>query len=638
MFEYIRTHQRLMQFLLLLIIFPSFAFFGIESYTRSQAAAGATVATVAGQVVAQQELDGAMREQLDKFRQMYGAQFDSKLLNTPEMKLGVLDELVGRKAIAVETVQSKLSISDAMLQQAILATPGMIKPDGSFDKERYISLLAAQGMNPALYEQRLRQDMVLEQLLGAVQNTSFVPKTISDRLALIGEQEREVALLSFKASDYLAEVKLSDEMIKAYYDKNAAQFDIPEMIKAQYVVLSNEALAERSVVSDAEIEAFYQSNQKAYSVDEQRRASHILIAAGKDASADVKAKAKAKADALLLQLRSNPSAFAKLAKENSQDPGSAERGGDLDFFGKGAMLKPFEDAVFKLSKGQISDVVQSDYGFHIIEVTDIKPASVKQLADIKTQIAGDIKKQKALKAYADAAESFGNLTYEQSDSLKPVADKLGLKIEVVDGITRSGNPAVTNPVLANPKFIKALFADDVVKKKHNTEVVEVAPNTLVAARIVDYKPASRQPLEQVRAAIISRLTQEQALVLAKQAGKARLAALLVADASSGFGEAKLVSRAKPLDIPAAALKQIMQADTRKLPAFASLEAGEAYSIYRISKVNAGTPDLEKRKAEAKQLANLIAQQELSSYIEGLKTKAKVTINKAALSTSAPVIE
>ena len=632
MFEYIRTHQRLMQFLLLLIIFPSFAFFGIESYTRSQAAAGAAVATVAGQQVMQAELDADLRDQLDKFRQSYGAQFDPKLMNTPEVKQNVLDELIARKAVAAEVKSNKLLITDQILQQAILATPGLVKADGTFDADKYKAILASRGMSPAMYEQSLRQDMALEQLINAVQNTSIVPKTVAERFAMISEQEREVQALTFKASDFTSQVKITDEMVKAFYDKNAAQFEIPEMIKAEYVVLSNDVLADQVTVTDAEIQEFYKNNTKAYSVDEQRRASHILIAVGKDASAADKEKAKAKADALLAELRKNPSAFAKLAKENSQDPVSAERGGDLDFFGKGAMVKPFEEAAFKLSKGQISDVVQSDFGFHIIEVTDIKPAVVKPLEDVKAQIAADIKKQKASKAYAEAAETFGNMVYEQSDSLKAVADKLKLKIDTADQLTRQGNPAAPATNLTNnPKFLKAIFADDVVKKKHNTEAIEVAPNTMIAGRMVEYKPATKRPLDEVKAMIVARLTQTEAGNLAEKEGKAKLAALKQADATTGFSDVKVVSRAKQQDLPAQAMAQIMKADTQKLPAFVGVSLGDAgYAVYRISKVNAGTPDPAKRASEGAQVANLQSQQDLLAYIELLKKKAKVTVNKAAL--------
>ncbi|MFZ6658236.1 SurA N-terminal domain-containing protein [Undibacterium sp. TJN19] len=635
MFEYIRTHQRLMQFLLLLIIFPSFAFFGIESYTRSRGGDTA-VATVAGSPISQQDFDAALRDQLDRFRQMYGPQFDAKMLNTPEAKQNILDELIARKAMAAEIARKKLTISDATLQQSILSTPGLVKPDGSFDTERYKSLLAAQGMTPAMYEQRLRQDMSLQQLLSAVQGSAFVPKTVAERFSAINEQEREVQALTLKTDDFAARVKVTDEMLKSYYEKNAAQFEIPEQINAEYVILNSDALAAQTTVSDADVQSYYEQNKKLYSVDETRRASHILITAAKDASDADKAKAKAKAESILAQLRKKPEDFAKLAKENSQDPGSAEKGGDLDFFGKGAMVPPFDAAAFKLKQGEISDLVLSDFGYHIITVTGIKPAAVKTLDEVKAQITAEIKKQKAGKAYTEAAEVFRDLVYEQSDSLKPVAEKLKLKIETINALTRQSKPGMPATVETNsPKFLKAIFADDVVKKKHNTEAVEVAPNTLMAGRIVEYKPASKRPFEEVKAAILAQVTHKEAAALAEKEGIAKLAALKAADSTAGFTESKVVSRLKNQDIPDVAFVDLMRADTSKLPAFVGTHLGDAgYIIFRISKVSQGTPDAARRASEVQQLANVIAQQNLYSYIDVLKQKAKVTLNKAAV--SAPV--
>ena len=639
MFEYIRTHQRIMQLLLLLIIFPSFAFFGIESFTRSNGS-GTVVATVAGQAISQQEFDSAQREQLDRLRQMYGPQFDSKMLSTPEARQGILDELISRKAMAVEVSNNHLSVTDQILQQNILSTPGLTKQDGSFDADRYKNLLAAQGMNPAMYEQRLRQDLALQQLLNAVQGTVILPKTIAQRIAAIYEQEREVQKLDFKASDYASQVKVTDAMLKAYYEKNANQFEIPELIKAEYVVLNDEVLSAQITVSDADIQSHYEQNKKTYSTEEQRRASHILIAVKKDAS-DVEQKAsKAKAENLLAQLRKNPEMFTKLAKENSQDPGSAERGGDLDFFGKGAMVKPFEDAVYKLKQSEVSDLVQSDFGFHIIQLTAIKPASIKTLDEVRGQISAEIKKQKASKAYAEAAETFTNTVYEQSDSLKAVADKLKLKIETVASLSRQPNTAIPASVpVNNAKFLKAIFSEDSLKKKHNTEAVEVAPRVLIAGRVLEYKAASKRPLNEVKALIEAKVIQVEAEVLAKKAGESKLQALKTTDSVIGFTESKVISRLKNQAVTGDAFAEVMKADVQKLPAFVGVDVpGAGYAVYRIGKVNVGIPDQARRTSEQQQISNIIAQQDVYSYVDALKQKAKVTTNKSSISANSPAAE
>ena len=632
MFEYIRTHQKVMQLLLLLIIFPSFAFFGIESFTRSRGSDNA-VATVGGYSISQQEFDSAQREQLDRLRQMYGQQFDSKMLNTPEARQNILDELISRKAMTLESVNNHLTVADQTLQQNILATPGLTKPDGSFDADRYKSLLAVQGMTPAMYEQRLRQDLVAQQLLNAVQATSFIPKSVAERVAAIFEQEREVQVLDLKLSDYTSQVKVTEAMLKAYYDKNAAEFEIPELVKAEYVVLNNEVLASQVTISDTELQSYYEQNKKQYATDEQRRASHILLNVKKDASVAEQKAVKAKAEALLAELRKKPESFAALAKANSQDPGSAERGGDLDFFGKGAMVKPFEDAAGKLKVGEISDLVQTDFGFHIIQLTAIKAGSVKPFDEVKNQIAAEVKKQKAAKLYAEAAESFTNIVYEQSDSLKPVAEKLKLKIESIAGLTRQPNAAIPPSVPANNvKFLNALFSDESLKKKRNTEAVEVAPATLIAGHIVEYKPASKRPFEDVKASIVAKVTQIETAAMVKKEGEAKLQALKAADSTTGFSDSKIISRLKNADVRGEAVASVMKADVQKLPAFVGVDVpGVGYSIYRIAKVSAGPQDQARRASEQEQLVSAISQQDAYSYVEALKQKAKVKINQSALS-------
>ena len=629
MFEFIRTHQRLMQFVLLLLIFPSFAFFGLEGYTRLRDG-GNAVAKVAGQSITQQELDAAQREQMERFRQMYGQQFDPAIFDTPGAKRDILNNLIAQKAMAAEAARNRLSVSDQSLQQTILDIPYLTTPDGKFDSERYKALLAVQGLTPAMYAARLRQDMALQQLNAAIQTTAFAPKSVATRLSDLNEQEREVQELAFKTSDYVSQVKITDDMLKEYYNRNGGQFEIPEQVKAEYVVLNSDSVAAQIAVTDADIKSYYEQNAKRYSVDEQRRASHILIAVNKDAPNADKVAAKAKAEKLLVQLRKNPGDFAKLAKENSQDPGSAERGGDLGFFGKGMMVKPFEDAAYKLKQGEISDLVQSDFGYHIIQVTAIKPASVKTLDEVKGEIAAEIKKQLAAKKYAELAEIFTSTVYEQADSLKPVADKLKLKIETASNLTREPNPATApDAPFNNPKFLRALFSDDAIKNKHNTEAVEVAPNTLIAGRVAEYKAAAKRPFEEVRAIVRERVTQIEAAKLAKKTGEAKLAELKAKDDATGFAAVRIISRIKNQGLSGEAFTAVMKADVSKLPAYIGVELpAQGYGVYRINKVaQAATPDTARRQAEQQQITNALAQQEMLAYIDVLKKKAKAEILK-----------
>jgi len=635
MFEFIRTHQRLMQFILLLFIFPSFAFFGLESYSRFSDGDNA-VAKVAGQSITQQDWDAALRQQMDRFRQMFGERFNPATFDTPQVKQEILDNLINQRALAAEATRAKLSVSDQALQQAILEIPGLVGADGSFDGARYKELLAMQGMTPMMYEAQLRHDLALQQLNSSIQATAFAPKSLAARVSDLNDQERVAQQLLVKAADFAAQVKVSDDMLKAYYDKHGQQFVVPEHAKIEYVVLDGKALAAQTPVSDDDIKSYYEQNQQHYGTEEQRRASHILITVGKDASAKDKEAAKAKAEALLAEVRKDPAAFARVAKENSQDPGSAEQGGDLGFFGRQAMVKPFEDAVFKMKEGEISDLVSTDFGYHIIKLTGIKPAAVKPLAEVKDEIAAEIRKQLAAKKFSEMAELFGNTVYEQGDSLQPVADKLKLTLQSASDVTREPNPALAPTVPYNdPKFLKALFTDDVIRAKHNTEVVEVAPNTLIAGRIVEHQPAAKRPFDEVQEQVRKQVVQEESARLAQENGKSRLAALQAKDDAAGFGAAKTVARGKDEGFGQQALAMVMKTDVQKLPAYAGVElASGDYAIFRISKVmQPAKPDQARRQGEQQQLANALAQEEMSAYLDVLKQKAKVQILKPVVTAA-----
>lgn len=628
MFDFVRTHQKLMQIILAILIVPSFALVGISGY-RSFGEDANTLAKVDGRSVTQQELDNAQRNQLDNLRQRMGPQFDQKQFDTPEFKQNVLDTLIAERAVNAEVHRDHLTVTDATLRKIISEIPGLVDDKGKFDVERYKAVLAAQGMSPEMHQARLRQELSLQQLTGAIEFSGFAPRTVSKMISDFGAQEREVQELMLPVASFVPQVKITDDMVKAFYDKNAKLFEVPEQARIEYVVLNAAAIADQVSVNDEEIASYYKNNEKRYSEEEQRRSSHILIKYGTD-----KAASKAKAEAILAEVRKNPAEFAKIAKAKSEDQGSAEQGGDLDFLVKGSFVKPVEDAILSLKQGEISNLVESEFGYHIITVTQLKPAHVKTLDEVKPEIVAEIKKQKAAKKYSEMAETFTNTVYEQADSLKPAADKLKLKIETAEGLTRQPSPALGQAPFNNAKFLTALFSDDAIKNKRNTEAVEVAPSTLVSGRIVEFKPASKRPLAEVEGAIRQRVTMEEALKAAHKAGEEKLAAAKKAGSAEGFGEAKLVSRAKPEFNPAA-FQAVMRADVSKLPAYVGVEVpGVGYGVYRIGKVQQpANEDAARRDQEAQQINTLTAQQEMVGYVEVLKQKAKVKIVRPV--TTAP---
>jgi peptidyl-prolyl cis-trans isomerase D len=583
------------------------------------------VATVDGQKIMQQEWENAQRMQIDRYRGMLGAQFDQKMFETPEAKQNVLEGLVAERAIAAEIARNHLSISDDALAQ--LYAQNLKRPDGSFDKEQYKSIAAQQGLTTAGLDAKIRRDMAVQQLNGAIANTAFAPRSVSNRLSDINDQEREVQELIVPSSEFIGQVKVTDEMVKAYYDKNANQFQIPEQVKIEYVVFDANAVESLVTVSDAEVADFYAKNQKRFGTTEARSASHILVNTTKDMNSAAKAAAKAKAEAILAEVRKAPADFAKIAKAQSQDPSSAELGGDLGVIEKGAFPSALEDAIYKLKPNEISGVIESEFGFHIVTVTKLAPATTKTLDEVKGEITAELKKQKMSKKYSELAEEFTDTLYEQSESLKPAADKLKLKIETVDNLSRTPSPALASAPYANPKFLKAIFADEALKNKRNTEPVEVAPTTLVAGRVIEFKPAAKRPLAEVEAMIRQRVTIEEAGKLARKAGEAKLAAAKASGDAAGFGAPQVLTRTKQPAINPAAAAEVLKADVSKLPAYVGVDMQpQGYAVYRINKVTMPAQvDAARRAADAEQITGAVSQQEMYAYIEALKKKSKAKI-------------
>ena len=625
MFDAVRNNKKIVQIFLALITLP-FAFFGVESYVRN-VGTGDDVASIGDVKISQQQFQQALRDQRERLRTQMGAQFDPKLLDTPEARKTILDDLVDQRLLMLEASRNKMFASDDAIRRAIAGIDAF-KVDGRFSSERYEAALAAQGMTPAGFEAQLRQDLTLQQLAGAVGQSGLMARAVGDRILAMQTEKREVQEFRIGLDANLDKVKLADDAARKFYDANGKQFETPEQARAEYVVLSMETIGAQLAVSDAEIKAWYDGHKDRFTQPEERRASHILIASeklGKD-------KAKAKAEEILIEVRKNPAGFTDLARKNSDDPGSAAKGGDLGFFGRGMMVKPFEEATFKLKDGEVSGIVESDFGFHIIKLTGIHEGKEKPLAEVKGEIEAELKKTAASRKFAEAAEVFSNLVYEQSDSLKPAADKFKLTVQQSGWLGRQANPAA-GP-LGNEKVLAALFGEDSLKNKRNTEAVEIAQNTLVAARILEYMPAAQQPFDGVKGPIETMLRRQEAQAMAVKDGEARLEALKKGEDGIAWGPAKGVSRLDPRQIPQPAAPAVFRMETGKLPSYAGVVLpGSGYALFKLVKVDAGAAlDDARRQALMGQLATLGMQEDVQGYLAALRSRYKVEINKAALET------
>jgi peptidyl-prolyl cis-trans isomerase D len=626
MFEFIRTHQRLMQFMLLMIILPAFVIgFGLQGFSVGDDPNA--VAKVCGTAIPQQEFVRAQQEQLMQMRQQFGAAFRAEMLDTPESRAGILDRLVNQRVLACSAVRRNIVVTDDRLRQEIMNTPGL-QVQGKFNLDMYKAVAAQRGITTGQLDDLIRQDLVMQVTNTGVVSSAFVPQAVQNLVARAQEEQREVQDLVIKSDAYVSQVKVTPEAVKAYYDGNQKDFQVPPQVRAEYVVLSAETLGANIPVNADEIKALYDQNKNKYGVAEQRQASHILFKVEKPADKDA---ARAKAEEVLKLAQAPGADFAALAKKYSADS-SAAQGGDLGSFARGAMVKPFEDAVFGMKDGQVSGIVESEFGFHIIKLTAIKAESFKPFEEVRPELEKEWKAQRAQKLFAESSDGFADQVYTQPDSLKPAADKYKLRVQTSEWFSRAGPPKE----LANAKLLERLFGDDGVKNKRNTEAVELAPGTLVSARVVEYKPQSILSFDDAKPKITAMLTQKAALALVKKDGEAKLKAAQANADSVTFGAAKTITRGKPEGVEPLALKQVMGASAAKLPVVVGTELPDGYAIYRINKViQPEKPDPQAREAIKTGLARAQAESDFVAYLAALKVSAKVELRMENLEKKQP---
>ena len=613
--------------ILFLLIIPSFVLFGLEGYSRFDDK-GAAVAKVNGNKISQGDWDAAHKREVDRIRSSM-PNIDVKMFDTPEAKYATLERLVRDQVVAAAAQKLQLVASDTKLArelQSIPAIAALRSPDGKLDMERYKQLVASQGMTPEMFEMQMRADISNQQVVQGVQGSAFATLAQTQTAMNAFMQRREVQIVNFPAADFLSKVNVSEADIQAYYDKNSSKFQSMESADIEYVILDIESLRQSIVLNEQDLKSYYEQNLQRLSSKEERRASHILITAAKDAPEAEKKAARAKAEELLKAVKAKPASFADVARKNSQDPGSAVKGGDLDFFGRGAMVKPFEDAAFGLKKSDISDIVESEFGYHIIQLTDIKAPKAQSFEALRPSLEADLKKQQAQRKFAEMAETFSNTVYEQSDSLKPVAEKLKLSVQKASKVARnaeSQNPQSKN-LLNNPALLQALFSEASLQKQRNTEAIEVAPNTLVSARVVKHQPAAALALTEVKDLVKRNLTQDKAAEMAKVQGEQKLANLKTS--AEGLPNAMVLSREKSQRQLPQVVEAVLKADPNKLPAVSGVDLGaQGYAVIRVTKVLPPEDNQALMKQAQQQFTQLWGAAETLAYLAELKSVMKAEI-------------
>lgn len=618
MLQAFRTHKRWMMFIAMIFIIPSFVVTGIYSYNRMSDSEN-DLATVGDTSITMMDFDNAKRQYLDNFRRQMWQSFKPNMLDTAEARASILAALISDRAISLEIASEYMNVGEADAINLVKQAPAFQR-DGKFSTEAYQQFLNSMGKSDEQFVLELRRDLTRQMLLSAVSQTTQASNTVAQRIHDLLTEERTIRTFEIKPTAFLKSVSVTDAEAQSYYDQNKSLFAVPESVDIEYVVLSPESY-KNIKASEDDIKTFYEQNLQRFSTPEERRASHILIAVNNEKT---DADAKKEADEIYKQLQADPSKFAQLAKSKSADPGSARQGGDLGFFQKGMMVPEFDNAVFSGKKGDLVAPVKTQFGYHIIKIVDVKAAQAKPLKEVRGEIEALYQQQAAIRAFAEDAENFSNMVYEQSESLQPVAERFGLKIQTVKNVTRDFEDQ-----LINPNVIEALYGFDVLEDKRNSNAIEVASNTLLSARVTAHHKQTVKTFDEVKGDIVATLKNQKATEAARAQGSADIAKLLdKKSASAKFGDKTVISRERPGAYAYEVVTAALRPEANKLPTYTGVQTQDgSYFVIEVQsskKIEASPEQLAMRKAE---LAQLYSNPEQAAFISGLETKFGTQILK-----------
>lgn len=489
---------------IIILISVPFALWGIQSYLGG--GSELIAAEVNGREITQRDLDSQVQNARIQLRESLGAAYDPAKFDDKALRRQVLDDMIRDTLVTDVSAGMGLRVSDQELRARILAEPAF-QNAGRFDNAQYEQVLKYQGLSPAMFEAQLRQRIVGDQLTRALAGSELVTKAEREQFQRLAGQQRELAWLRVPAARFSTEEPIDEQAVTAYYDANAARFQVPEQVKLDFLLLDLGTLAAKSEVADDELRRAYDSNQARFGQPERRTVRHILLTVPPDADADTVAKVLAETLAVRQRIEGGEP-FDVVAKAVSKDPGSAAEGGSLGEIEKGIMDPAFEEAAFSLTAGALSDPVRSRFGYHLIQVESIKPAAVKPFEEVREQLRAELARQKSEALFYDQSERLANLVFENPDTLEPAARELGLEIQHSDWLARTGGPGP----LGQPKVTAAAFSEEVLTERRNSELIEPEKDSLqaVVVRVVDHREASAKPLAEVREEILSALRKERA--------------------------------------------------------------------------------------------------------------------------------
>ena len=628
MLEYIRERaQGWFAWIIIGMLIIPFALWGINSYFDGGSAA--VVANVNGTDISLREYEDLRQQQRERVRSMLGASANAELIESLVKPHDILDGVIERELLTQTAKKAGYRVGDALLAEQIKGEEGFQR-DGQFSKQIYEQYVRSQGLTSAGFEARMARSMLLGQLNSGVLDSALVTKKDVESYIRLRDQKRDLGYMLIPVAQFEASATAADDKIKDYFERNRDRFVQPEEVSVEYVEIRSADLLDKVSVTEAELKQFYDEQKDQFGVGEERRTRHILIAADK-VKDPAGAMGLARAQELLVRVKKGE-AFEDVAKKNSQDPGSASSGGDLGFLSHDQMDKAFAEAAFALNKGEVSAPVKTSYGYHLIKVEDIRAGSQKSFEQVRGDIEQRVKNKKADTLFFERSETLATTAYEKPDSLQPVADQLGLKIQATGFFGKRGGPGIAS----NPKLAAAAFKEDVLKKGLNSEPVEVGPNHIVVLRMKEHKPEAQRTLDDVRPQVVAAVKHELATQKAEEVGKAALKRVDAGeDPLAVAKELKAEWKTATAGRNEAALDRTLVEHVFKLvrpdsgkATGSGLHLGNGdYAVVRLTAVKDGDPaqiDDTQKKTITKTLAEGAAESEFAALLESTKKSAKIS--------------
>ena len=608
-------------------------FFGIQQYFNPRSET--YVATVNGHEISQDEF----RERYNNYRaqtqRMMGAQFDAQSFDTPERKRELLDQLISEQLLLQANDKLGVVVPPSVVREEIMGIPAF-QVDGKFSADQYRLLLAAQRKAPEEFEQNVSQDIALRQLTGQVALSSLVTDADVNEYLRLRDQTRDFWFVKLPKPD--AGTPIADADIAAYYQAHGSDFMTPEKVSLDYVELDASKMPAATTVDDATLKQQYDQQKSKFVKPEEREASHILIAVGKNANATAQKTALAKAEGIQKELKAGKD-FATLAKADSDDLGSKAQGGDLGWLEKGVTDPAFEAALFAMKKGEVSDPVKSDDGYHIIFLRDVRPESVRSFDEVKSELAKKYLDEQREHAYSDVSGKLTDAIYQDPTSLAPAAKTLGLTVQKTALFARTGGTGIA----ANPAVVKAAFSNNVLAEGNSSDPIEIGTDHIVIVRVDQHVKPEPKPLDEVREQIRAMLTGQQVAKAAKERADTLFARLqkgealdkVAADLKLAPVEEKGIGRnaanlEKPLIDAVFALP--LPAAGKTEPGMVALN-GDVYTLFQLDAVKDGDPtklDPRTREAALNQMRQGLGYEAVRGFVDSLRKAAKIEIVESRL--------